>query len=54
MQLKLDQIRDKILKGELQRVSCDNDDVFKFLTLLKKLGGYEQNSNRIDDITDKE
>ena len=54
MQLKLDQIRDKILKGKLKRVSCDNDDVFEFLTLLKKLGGYEQNSNGMDDITDEE
>ena len=54
MQLKIDQIRDKILNGELERVSCDNNDVFEFLTLLKKLGGYERNSNKMREIAEEE
>ena len=34
-QLKCDQIRDKILKGTLEREECDNKDVYDFLVLLK-------------------
>jgi len=33
--LNIDDIRDRILKGELEVEECDDEDVYSFLTLLK-------------------
>ena len=34
--LQIDQIRDKILQGELDISECDDNDVYSFLKLLKR------------------
>jgi len=46
-QLKCDQIRDKILNGSLKVEECDNEDLYSFLTLLKRRG--EVRSSEIGD-----
>ena len=50
--LKVEQIRDKILNRTLNREECDNDDIYEFMWLLKKLGGYERGSNNMAEITE--
>ena len=40
-QLKCDEVRDKILNGAIKREDCDDQDVYDFLKLLKKPGGYQ-------------
>ena len=43
--LQCDNIRDKILRGELEIEDCDDRDVYSFLTLLKNHRGEEQSEN---------
>ena len=38
----------------LRREECNNDDVYEFMQLLKKLGGYERESNRMAEIIENE
>lgn len=53
VELKHDNIRDKILNGSLRRDEYDDDDVYEFLKLLKRRGGYVAESNKIVVITEK-
>ena len=38
------------MNGTLSREECDNEDVYQFMKLLKKPGGYERGSNKMVDI----
>ena len=50
--LKYDQIRDKILRGELEVDEYDDSDIHSFLTLLKRQGVEDQNemSSKISEL----
>ena len=52
--LQIEQIRDKILKGTLTRAECDNEDVYQFILLLRRPGGFESGSNKMRDILEEE
>ena len=52
--LKHDNIRNKILKGSLRREECNDDDVYEFMSLLKRKGGYVEGSNQMAAITEEE
>jgi len=40
--LKEDKIRNRVLKGQLRREDCNNEDMFKFLSLLEQPENWEQ------------
>ena len=44
-ELNIDFIRDVILNRTLERNDCNNNDVYKFLKLLKQPGRCDRNSN---------
>ena len=52
--MKCNNIWDKILDRTLRREECDNQNVYEFLTLLKKPGGYNRGSNTIVNISKDE
>ena len=47
MQLKIDQVRDKILEGRLRKEECDDERVFEFMKLLKVPIGFRQHHKEI-------
>ena len=51
--MKHDNIRDKILRGELSTEECDDNDVHSFLVLLKQRGEEIQNGGS-EDISELE
>jgi len=51
--LRHDEIRDKVLKGELQKSECDYEEVYEFLRLLKK-DLYESNFRTNEEISENE
>ena len=50
--IKCDEVRDRILSGELEIEECDDIDVYSFLQLLKKQGEENEgtNSSEISEI----
>ena len=52
-ELKEDRVRNRILKGQLRREDCDDEDVFEFLSLLKQLENWEQ-KNEFQLISEEE
>ena len=50
--LRDDKVRERILKGEIQREDCDNNNMHYFLKLLKQPKGIRQNIICEDIITE--
>ena len=44
-------MRDRILKGELRRDECTNEDIFEFLMLLERTGVNNNNTAEYRPIT---
>ena len=42
------------MKGSLRREECNDDDVYEFISLLKRKGGYVEGSNQMVAITEEE
>jgi len=51
--LNIDDIRDRILKGELEVEECDDEDVYSFLTLLKQPQG-RNHTAELEEISELE
>ena len=51
--LRDNKVRERILKGEIQREDCDNDNMYYFLKLLKQPKGICQNTTCGDITTEQ-